>query len=62
MDEALRLWRGRRRKLKEAQYNLGILYHNGHGVDVNYKKAFEWYEKAAKQEHAKAQYIWVSCT
>ena len=25
-------------------------------MDVNYKKAFEWYEKAAKQRLAEAQY------
>ena len=58
MDEALRLWEGAAEQgFKEAQYNLGILYHNGHGVDVNYKKAFEWWEKAAKQGHAHAQYV-----
>ena len=32
------------------------MYRNGHGVDVNHKKAFEWYEKAAEQGHAYAQY------
>ena len=34
-------------------------------MDVNYKKAFEWYEKAAEQGYANAQMlsiIWVSCT
>jgi TPR repeat protein len=32
------------------------MYGQGHGVDVNYKKAIEWYEKAAKQGYAAAQY------
>ena len=32
------------------------MYHQGHGVDVDYKKAFEWWEKAAEQGHADAQY------
>ena len=32
------------------------MYYHGLGVDVNYKKAFEWYEKAAKQGYAPAQY------
>ena len=41
---------------RNAQYNLGVMYKNGHGVDVNYKKAIEWYEKAAKQGDANAQY------
>ena len=26
------------------------MYQHGHGVDVDYKKAIEWSEKAAKQE------------
>ena len=28
--------------------NLGVLYKNGNGVAVDYKKAKEWYEEAAK--------------
>ena len=32
------------------------MYYHGHGVDVNYKKAIEWYEKAAEQGDAQAQY------
>ena len=31
------------------------MYNRGQGVDVNYKKAIEWYEKAAKQGDADAQ-------
>ena len=31
------------------------MYLRGDGVDVNYKKAIEWYEKAAKQGLAQAQ-------
>lgn len=30
-----------------AQYNLGVMYRNGHGVERNYEKAFEWFEKAS---------------
>ena len=41
---------------RSAQYNLGLMYRDGHGVDVNYKKAIEWYEKAAEQGLAKAQH------
>ena len=26
---------------RKAQYNLGVMYDNGQGVDVNYKKAIE---------------------
>ncbi|MBR6902145.1 MAG: sel1 repeat family protein, partial [Synergistaceae bacterium] len=38
-----------------AQYNIGSLYENGLGVKKNYKKAIEWYEKAAAQGHKDAQ-------
>ena len=31
------------------------MYDQGQGVDMNYKKAFEWYEKAAEQGLADAQ-------
>ena len=40
----------------EAQYQMGLKYYNGRvNVDVDYKKAFEWYQKAAEQGHVKAQ-------
>ena len=32
------------------------MYHNGQGVDKNYTKAKEWYEKAVEQEHTMAQF------
>ncbi len=37
-----------------AQYNLGLMYKAGGavtGVSKDYKKAFDWFEKAAKQGH-----------
>ncbi|MFN5447037.1 MAG: tetratricopeptide repeat protein [bacterium] len=39
----------------DAQFKLGMRYDKGKGVDVDKAKAFEWYQKAAKQgnEHAK---------
>ena len=53
MDEVVRLWEGAAEQgHAEAQYNLGVMYDHGHGVDVNYKKAIEWFEKAAEQGHA----------
>ena len=39
-----------------AQYNLGVMYHQGEGVEQDYSKARDWYEKAAKQGDANAQY------
>jgi uncharacterized protein len=34
--------------------HLGILYHEGWGVDQDYTQARQWYEKAAAQGHAGA--------
>ena len=32
-----------------AQYYLGVLYHNGFGIDNNYQEAVKWYKKSAAQ-------------
>ena len=56
MDTVVRLWEGAAEQgLAEAQHNLGLMYEHGDGVDLDYKKALEWYEKAAEQGHAQAQ-------
>jgi len=39
-----------------AQYNLGILYFTGQGVEQNLDAAFKWTESAAKQGHLGAQF------
>ena len=39
----------------KAQYNLGVCYENGYGVEKNYFKAVKWYRKAAEQGLADAQ-------
>ena len=40
----------------EAQYKLGLLYQKGRGVEQDYAKAVEWFQKAADKNHALAQY------
>jgi len=40
-----------------AQYSLGVMYFNSHGVPQNDVKALEWYTKAAEQGVADAQYM-----
>lgn len=55
--QALSLWR----PLAEqgdarAQYNLGLLYANGWGVERSARAALDWYRKAARQGQADAQY------
>ena len=38
-----------------AQFNLGLLYLDGHGVPQDIAQAVSWFEKAAQQDYAKAQ-------
>ena len=38
-----------------AQYNLGVMYDRGDGVDQDYQEALKWYRLAAKQGNAEAQ-------
>ena len=40
-----------------SQYNLGIMYKDGRGVDKNKEKAIFWLEKAAKKGVIEAQYL-----
>lgn len=39
-----------------AQYNMGVIYDRGYGVERDYAKAREWYKKAAAQNYAKAEH------
>ncbi len=53
---ALREWRPLAEQgMAEAQYNLGLMYNNGHGVPKNYAEAVKWFRKAAEQGDAYAQ-------
>ncbi|MFO1371595.1 MAG: tetratricopeptide repeat protein [Candidatus Competibacteraceae bacterium] len=38
-----------------AQFNLGVLYDQGHGVPQDYGQARQWYQKAAEQGLSQAQ-------
>jgi TPR repeat protein len=40
----------------EAQYNLGLMYEQGRGVQQDDVKAVKWFQKAAYQGDAIAQY------
>lgn len=39
-----------------AQFNIGLLYANGLGVEQSYVRAREWYRKAGLQGNVEAQY------
>lgn len=41
----------------DAQVELGLLYHNGHGVVEDQKQALTWYLRAAEQGNAFAQWL-----
>lgn len=41
---------------RDAQYALTELYYDRYGDHSDYKKAYEWYEKAAMQGHTEAQF------
>ncbi len=56
-EQALRLWLPLAEKDNhEAQYNLGILYMKGLGVEKNIKIAFKWYKLAAANGNTDAMY------
>jgi TPR repeat protein len=40
----------------ETQFNLGLMYGLGDGVEQNYTEAAKWLQRAAEQGHAEAQY------
>ena len=55
-----REWQNRNLRAARAgyaseQYNLGIIYQHGFGVEKNLATAREWLEKAASQDHTQAK-------
>jgi TPR repeat protein len=40
----------------EAEFNVGLLYFHGRGVEADHASAAEWYRRAAEQGYARAQY------
>ena len=45
----------------EAQYQLGMIYLRGDGVEINHKSAAEWFKLAAEQGHMAAQLALADC-
>jgi len=42
----------------EAQFNLGLMYRSGEGVEQDENKAMNWLLKSADQDFGAAQFIW----
>ena len=45
----------------KAQYELGICYRQGEGVDTDEKEGFKWLTKSAEQGNADAQFWLGNC-
>lgn len=45
----------------EAQYQLGMIYLRGEGVEINQKSAAEWFKLSAEQGHMAAQLALADC-
>jgi len=55
-EEAARLWRiAMERGHAEAEYELGMCYFHGNGVEKNEVEAVKWWHKSAEQGYAEAQ-------
>ena len=39
----------------DAQFQLGLAYYNGDGINKNYRKAYYWFQKAIEQGNGDAQ-------
>ena len=39
----------------DAQFNLGLMYRNGEGVQQDHEESAKWFRRAAEQGHAGAQ-------
>ena len=39
----------------DAQFNLGVMYSKGRGVEQDFARAAHWYRKAAEQEEQRLQ-------
>jgi TPR repeat protein len=55
-EDANALWRSAELGNPEAQFRVGNMYHEGHGVPLNYTEALRWFHRAADQGSPKAQY------
>ena len=45
----------------EIQYQIGLCYQNGQGVEQNGVQALQWLRRAAEQNHGEAQYALGQC-
>jgi TPR repeat protein len=54
---AFKIWQGLAEQGDElSQFNLGVMYSRGEGVEKNGSRALEWYSRSARQGYAPAQF------
>lgn len=55
-EKAYQIWlKLAERGSPQAQFDLGVMFHNGLGFDTDYEKAVHWFSEAASQNHAEAE-------
>ena len=55
-EKAFDIWLGLAKEgSAQAQFDLGVMLHNGLGIDKDPKRCIFWFEKAAAQYHADAE-------
>ena len=55
-EKAFDIWLGLAEEgSAQAQFDLGVMLHNGLGIDKDPKRCIYWFEKAAAQNHAEAE-------
>lgn len=48
------------KELAEQEFQLGLKYMYGNGVEVDYEEAWRWFLRAAEKEHAEARrYLYI---
>ena len=60
-DEVKRYFQLAQKGIAPAQYNLGVCYERGDGIDQDFEQAVYWYRKAADQGDAKALHNLALC-
>src|SRR5262249_36989748 len=48
-------------KTSDSDYQTGMKYYNGNGVEKNYSEAAKWFRKAAEQNDPRAQLALAAC-
>ena len=62
MDEVVRLWEGAAKQGTQWLNNLGVMYEDGQGVDVNYRRRSSGSRRRRSRDSHRLSTILVACT